>query len=390
VWQSSIKVVNVNSYQLTVFPEVVNFEAVGEAGQGKFTPILHGDGEKSTLANWIHVDTGPKMIEPEQTGEITFFVEVPKDAPPGGHYAAILVTTEPPNTNGEKLAVRTSQAVTSLLFMRVEGDVHELATIREFRTTHSFLEKPEAEFALRFENKGNVHLQPRGYILITNMWGTERGRIPINYQTHFGNVLPKSIRDFTFTWQSDFSLSDIGRYKAVATLAYGQTGSQSATATTYFWVIPLKGTLITLAVLICFITLITMMVKAYIRRMLALAGVDVSGTKKQTQMHSEEDIVPETKVRPRLKKVTAPLRSGVLDLRERLSTVEESVSIIQTIFRFVMHYKVFFISLMILIGIFVTAVLYIGRVTDEDRAYKVTTVDENGTKTILDTSAQKE
>lgn len=59
--------------------------------------------------------------------------------------------------------------------MRVEGDVQEDGGIREFRAIDSFLDTPDVTFSLRFENKGNVHLQPRGNIVITNMWGQREG-----------------------------------------------------------------------------------------------------------------------------------------------------------------------------------------------------------------------
>ena len=375
IWQSSVKVVNANAYPLTVFTEIVNFKAEGESGQGTFLPLLGEDPDKTTLATWIHAEGGPYTIAPEQSSEIPFYIEVPKDAAPGGHYAAILVSTQPPVTEGEKQpTVLTTQAVTSLFFVRVEGDVVEKGDIREFRTVHTFLEKPDAEFSLRFENKGNVHLQPLGNIVITNMWGTERGNIPINYQTHFGNVLPNSIRDFRFTWQSDFRITDIGLYKAIATLAYGDDGVKSTTATAYFWIIPVKATLITIAVLAVFISLIVWMVKSYVRRMLTLAGVDVTAQRAeavQTVTHEVEVPKPTRKQRITYRDVSAPLRDGVLDLRRELSTVDESIDVIKTVGQFIVRYKTFFISVCVLIGIFVVSVLYISRATDTDQEYTV-------------------
>ncbi len=310
IWQSSIKVVNGNAYPITIYTEVANFEATGEDGRGKFVPILNDEPGVSTLAHWITVTEGPHIIPAEQSKEISLFAEIPENAPPGGHYAAILVSTEPP-TAGEKFAVQTSQAVTSLFFVRIEGDVNESATIREFRAFKSFLQRPEAEFSLRFENKGNVHLQPRGNIIITNMWGTERGVIPVNYQTHFGNVLPKTIRDFRFSWQSDFGITDIGRYTAEVTLAYGQNGVKSTSATAHFWVIPVKTTVITLTILALFIWLIVLIVRAYVRKMLLLAGVDVD-TQSLSKDIGIKPVIPIIKpVKNTYKKVSAPLRSGV-------------------------------------------------------------------------------
>ncbi len=378
IWQSSVKVVNGNPYPLTVYAEVFNFKAVGEMGQGRFIPLAESGGDKATLAEWINLPAGPYVIPPEQTADVTFFVEVPENASPGGHYAAIQISTEPPKSTDE-LAVLTSQVVTSLLFMRVEGDMHESASIREFRAVDAFLDVPDATFSLRFENKGNVHLQPKGDIVITNMWGTERGTIPVNYQTHYGNVLPGTIRDFSFSWKSDFKMTDIGRYKAIATLGFGEDEIQNVTSVAYFWVIPIKWTLIVLAILGIFITLITLMVKAYVRRMLMLAGVDVDAQKTKEEKEKKES--PNVKTLHTYRAVAAPIRDGVLDLRTRLTTAEESLDVITTIGRFMLSYKWFFISIGVLVAIFVAVTLYISHATLENQEYEVT-VEEGVTTSV--------
>lgn len=375
VWQSTVKVVNGNKYPMTVYAEVVNFKASGETGQGKFVPILD-EGEKTTLAEWIDVSPGPYVIPPEKTKDISFIIEFPENAPPGGHYAAILITTRPPEGSTGELSVKTSQAITSLIFARIEGDVREQGSIREFRVMKPFVQIPVAEFSLRFENKGNVHLQPRGDITITNMWGTTRGTIPINYQSHFGNVLPKSIRDFRFTWQSDLSFTDIGRYKAEVTLGYGEDGVKSASSVAYFWVVPVKITLITLGILGLFITLIVWMVKAYVRRMLTLAGVSVDEVQEASKPEPKKEKIT-------YKKVSAPIRSGVLDLRQQLHAVDESIDFVTTLWRFVIEYKAFFISILFLIVIFITTAIYIGRATEENQDYRVI-IDEGDAQTVIE------
>ncbi len=382
-WQSSVKVVNGNPYELTVYAEVVNFAPEGEAGQGRFLPLITDDEDKSTIGEWISLQQGPYVIPPEQTVQIPFSIEVPADAAPGGHFAAILINTQPPEGDAGPVAVLTTQTVTALIFARIEGDIIENAAIREFSVIDSFVEKPEAEFSLRFENKGNVHLQPRGDIIITNMWGTKRGEIPINQQTHYGNVLPKSIRDFRFTWSGESSLTDIGRYKAEATLVYGEDAIQNTTAITYFWVIPVKATLITLGSLALFIYLVTWMIRLYVRRMLALAGVDVHTMEHVGTVHTLED---EHDVRlASYSVVSAPLRDGAHDLRERLSGVTEFIDMLKTLGGFVRTYKVFFFSMFILIAGFVGIVLYISDASEANRAYEVR-IKEGDSERIIHSS----
>jgi len=339
------------------------------------------------LASWININRGPYVIPPEQSKEIPFFVEVPENASPGGHFAAALIGTEPPETDN-KLIVRTSQIVTSLFFARIEGDIIEEAVIREFSVVKSFVEEPEVDFSLRFENKGNVHLIPRGVINITNMWGKERGVIPINQKTLFGNVLPDSIRDFKFSWKGEKSITEIGRYKAEVTLAYGKDGIKNISAVTYFWVIPVKGTLVTLAFVIGFLLFITWAIKLYIRRMLALAGVNTDTMNNAGTAHT---IVDEDDIRlSSYKKVSAPIRKGALDLRMRLSGVREIFEFIKTIFKFIRNYKIFFSAVTILVVGFVAVVLYISDVSTDQKGYEVTIDRVDGSTTVNSEEVIKE
>lgn len=319
IWKSAIKVINSNTYDLTVFAEVNNFQPSGEDGQGSIVPREEKVDEASsgTLADWISITHEPIHIPPEQSMEVPVTISVPPNAPPGGHFAAILIGTRPPESSGSS-EVRTSQAVTSLFFLRVAGDIQEKGSVREFSVAHIFRESPEADFTLRFQNNGNVQLQPQGDITIYNMWGTKRGSIPINKNTHFGNVLPNSIRKYHFSWKGDFSLADVGRYTAEVALVYGQEGKQTAADQTSFWVIPLKATLIFVGSLAFFIGIIFWIVRRYVRRVLQRGGYDVS-TRKEPRGISRT-------VRRVLRRGNIKIKeesSGVLDLRKRTKDTDE-------------------------------------------------------------------
>jgi hypothetical protein len=272
VWNSSIRVVNPNQYPLTVYIEPVLFTPRGEGGDGILIPESDVDESVSSLARWITVSREPIEISPEQTQNIPFTVAVPNDAPPGGHFAAFTVSTRPPEGAGKVTELRTAQVVTSLFFVRVAGEVVEAGSIRDFFPERRFVTTPTVTLSLRFENDGNVHIRPQGDILITNMWGQERGVIPINRQSHFGNVLPDSVRKFSFTWSGDLSLSDIGRYEASVTLAYGTEARQFVTSSTHFWVIPVVPVMITLSTLVSIVLLTIWLVRSYVRRMLLASG----------------------------------------------------------------------------------------------------------------------
>lgn len=358
-WSSVIRVTNPNQYELRIYTDVVNFAPQGEVGQGKFIPLKDSDTE--TLGNWINFSTDEYSIRPEQTVEIPFTIKTPQNAPPGGHYAAILIGTRSLDTGGGATLVETSQVITSLVFLGVSGEVIEEGSIREFRSVKAIAEKPEMTFELRFQNSGNVHVLPQGDIKILNMWGQERGVIPVNRQTLFGNVLPDSIRKYTFSWSGEWSLADMGRYTAVATLAYGQEGRKFVSAETSFWVIPWKVLAIILISIAAFIGLLTLAVKAYVRKMLAMAGITPE----------IRDIQNARTTRTRKVSVVAPIEEGILDLRERFHTTDTLKEKFRTLFSFVFQYKFFFFTFALIFVFILATFWYVRTASISERPYQV-------------------
>lgn len=269
-WPSSLKVVNTNETNLPIYASVMNFEASGESGNGDFFPISDESFEKkSSLGSWIEINQGPYNIPPGQSGEIPFAIRVPKDAAPGGHYAAVLVGARPFSESPQDgPSVKVSSFISALIFVRISGDIVESGMIREFSTDKAWYESPDAKITLRFENTGNVHIQPQGSIVISDIWGREAVKIPVNDKTDLGNVLPKSIRKFEFSWQGKEGVSSFGRYKAEATLGYGKDVKQNSTRITYFWVVPLKEILTVLGGVIAVAIFMVWRIKKYIRRTL--------------------------------------------------------------------------------------------------------------------------
>jgi hypothetical protein len=347
-WSSSLKIVNTNPYDVTYYTSVVNFQPSGESGTGIFEPVIADFGTTSlsarTLAQWIALAPDPVTATRGQSIEIPFTIRVPHDAEPGGHYAAVLVGTKPPAVTESGSRVSVSSYVSSLFFVKVAGDVVEEARIREFVSDRAFYESPEATFLLRFENLGSVHVRPAGDIVIYNMWGKERGRVAINQKTNFGNVLPKSIRRYTFDWSGEFSPLDIGRYSAMVTLAYGSDARRTVTATTYFWVVPVVPVAATVGGVVGFILLFAYLIRRYVRRVIEL----------ERGVHASESFEPERFDPPPLPltALTRPLREGVVDLRRVAFDPVESASVDQrpirdqknsiSVSQFLAKYRLFF------------------------------------------------
>ncbi len=377
-WRSTLRVINVNDYDLTVYIDVVNFLPQGESGDGRFVPISE-DGAGSTLAEWFKITKEAVVIPREQSVEVPFSVFVPEDASPGGHFAAILVGTRPPDPEAGQAKVQTAQVVTSLFFARVSGDIIENGSIREFVARDYYLERPEVTLDLRFENKGNVHLQPQGDIKIYNLWGQERGVIPINQASQFGNVLPESIRNFTFSWKGEWSIADIGRYTAVASLAYGTEARQFTTAETNFWVIPFKLLFSVLLFVAIFISVLIWLVRIYVRYTLRLAGIDVN---KFDQQRNIEQLNLRKKEIKHKTIFIASIKSALADIQNQLRLSYTKTEKIKVLYNSLIKYKLILAALIFVLVSFVIIVWYIGSANTSHRGFEVVYVNSDANVTL--------
>lgn len=379
-WRSNLKVINTNDFDLTVYGSPVNFIPRGEGGQGDFVPVPESEQFGSTLAEWVTLEQASITIPAGSSAQLPFIVSVPEDAAPGGHFAAILVSTQPPVFEGESASLRTTQVVSSLFFLRVAGDVIESGSIRSFTAENTYSANPETSIELRFENTGNVHLRPQGDIVISNMWGRERGRIPVNYNTSFGNSLPNSIRKYEFAWSKDFSISDIGRYKAEIALAYGSENRQFATRTAAFWVIPTKGLFITFTFIVFFFAFIIWVVRMYIRRMFAIAGFDpeIHGAAIQKKSLSTRTAMDTSSLELdiRTPRVSDPVTVGIIDLKQHLARAPQLGQKIYEVFLFGIEYKKLLLSILVTIGLVILIVLFVGGAISDETAYNVTVGSE--------------
>jgi hypothetical protein len=325
-WPSSIKVTNNSMKAIKVFPQAIDFKSGDNGGvefifsQNNSTDDINAV-KKFSLSQWLKISGEQVEIQPNQSVEIPFAIELPADVEPGGHYAAIVIGNK---SAGEiqGSGIKISSMVASLILLNVAGDVAEGGRIRQFSTDKNFYENPAVNFTLRFENTGNVHLQPKGEIKIYNMFGSEKGNIQINHNNNFGHVLPQSIRKWNFDWSLPNKISNMGRYKASLILSYGATNKEAVSQDIYFWVINFKVVGIILGSLLLFIFLIILLVKRSIKKAVSRTARELSLTMPSpTSIVVESEKLPtktENKTEGDLKPENKERKQNVVDLKSMM------------------------------------------------------------------------
>jgi len=223
-----------------------------------------------------------------------------------------------------------------------------------------------------------VHLVPQGEIVITNMWGKVRGKIAINEQNTFGNVLPKSTRKFEFNWQGEPSPFEVGRYEALATLAYGADSRQTVYRSTYFWVVPMKPVIAIVGGLTLFIWFLMWSVRRYIRKALALEGARLGlADTPQTQRIptrnqvpgkvSEQPVITFAVLRRPLVETSIDLRRATESARKTENGAAPKVSFA----KWLKYYRAYIIFFVVLIIGFSLIGWYFVEVFQSERTYQV-------------------
>jgi hypothetical protein len=204
-------------------------------------------------------------------------ITLPKTAAFGYYYAVVFSRADaPPQTNGRQNILVGSTAVLVLIDVDAPG-AHRTANIKSFTVNKHFFEFMPADFAIKIHNSGNVHLVPTGNVFIKRGSKTVA---TLHVNAPAGNVLPKSNRIFTTSWDDGFPVyttreagnqvvldSDgkavkylkwdfskgsklrIGHYTAHALLAYDDGKIDvPLEATVSFWVIPWRLILLGIAI----------------------------------------------------------------------------------------------------------------------------------------------
>lgn len=258
--ENIIKINNPTSSIVEVYPKVMNFSSRGENGDPTFSSATD-EGQQYSLANWISFSDAKLALTPEQDIEFKYTISVPTNAEPGGHYGVVFFVSEPPEVSESQTQVAISSMLGSLILVKVPGDIKEELILREFSSNVFYLKMP-ANLTTRIENIGNIHLKPRGDIVIKNMFGSQKTTLDVNPKK--GNILPESIRRF----DTDFSGSkfSIGRYSANLNVQYGE-GNKTLSGKLTFWVIPWWFIVIFVLVITLIIILIVRARKKKERRM---------------------------------------------------------------------------------------------------------------------------
>lgn len=268
VLEGELMVTNENGGRQTYYISTRNVIGMNDTGTPSFSDE-HSD-DPLEVATWIKPLLDSVTLDVGESIQVPYRIEIPENASPGSYFGAFFVTREAETVTQTGAGVGFH--VASLVNLRVNGDANEDILFREFFTNKSFFTKPNVLFTARIDNTGTVHQRPRGFITIKDVFGNDVGSVTFN--DNAGAILPRNDRVFETTWTSDsFAL---GRYTAIASVLYGDTGKKTVNKEVNFWVVPLRELGIVFGGIVFVLLAFMYGIKRYIRNALSRAGQNVN------------------------------------------------------------------------------------------------------------------
>ena len=227
-----LKVFNNTDQDLIFTANVRDFIVEDTIGTPEFLPA-NTLSDKYSAAAWIGVTPSTFTVKPHQQQELNYYIGVPANARPGGHYAAVTYTPSVSiGVSGTGASVNTQAG--SLFYIQVNGPIHEQALVSKF-FANPFQEYGPVNILTQLKNLGDLHITPQGTITVTGLFFNQTQNLP----TH--NIFPEAARDFSNTFGQSLM---IGPYKAVLLASYGTANNLPLMATVSFWVFPWRVTLV--------------------------------------------------------------------------------------------------------------------------------------------------
>jgi hypothetical protein len=225
--EGTTKVVNDSNVPLTFNLTVQDFTVTNNLG----TPNIVQKGilnNKYSASNWITISPRVFTLKPQEKQIVNYYIQVPADARPGGHYAAIVYAPLSPQQTGATGGIVNSE-IGALFYVTVNGPVNESAKVTKF-FTNLFQEYGPVNILTEITNYGDLHITPKGTITVTGLFFNKTQNLKES------NIFPGGVaRQFTNTFGQTLML---GRYKAELLASYGKNNNLPLMATLYFWIIP--------------------------------------------------------------------------------------------------------------------------------------------------------
>lgn len=146
-------------YKTVVYPYSVSGE--------EYTVDFDTQSDWSRIVEWTTLENDTGVLKPNDKQWINFVVEVPQNAPGGGQYMMLGVSSDAPFENTGNFAVQNIYEMGSVVYAEIEGDITHGGRILN-NNVPAFVTADIPHVSTRVTNTGNVHETAKVTISVKN------------------------------------------------------------------------------------------------------------------------------------------------------------------------------------------------------------------------------
>ena len=197
---STLQFKNSSSIPLPVTMQVQVFGAYGSTGQAAISQPKAGD----ISTSWVSFSPSTFTAQPNVWTSVKMTIKLPKTASLGYYYAVIFKPTIPNATpTARSTSIKGSNAILVLVDSS-SGNEKRSINVQSFTASKHVYEYLPVNFTVTLHNSGNIYLAPSGDIFISRHSDISHTIATIPVNPNGANILPKSNRVFTSSWNDGF------------------------------------------------------------------------------------------------------------------------------------------------------------------------------------------
>ncbi len=258
VYNGSVKIFN-PSYATEDFEYKAEVTPYGVIGND-YTADLLSESDRTAISKWIKIEEPTGTIKPDESKEVKFTITVPENAPAGGQYATIEISSNKEDSNSDGVSIQNVFGMASIIYADIDGETVHEGKILENNVPSFVLNNPVTISAL-LNNNGNVHETATFTVTVSDVF-TGRVILPTDENTgvYSEYIMPETTR---FTEREVSDLPALGIVKINQTINYN---GEVSTVEKNVFICPIWFLILIILTLAAIITSIVLLIKRHRRK----------------------------------------------------------------------------------------------------------------------------
>lgn len=192
--------------------EISPYSVIGE----DYTADLITQNNRSQISKWIKIENPTGTLKPNDVTKVNFTITVPENAPAGGQYAALLVSSADNNVSNNGITINNVFEMASLIYANVTGKMIHEGEVSEILVPGFITNTPITTNTI-VKNNGNSHEFAEIAIEVKNLFNETV--YPVSGESGITSeiIMPETTRLIT---RNINDVSPLGVYHVTETVNY--------------------------------------------------------------------------------------------------------------------------------------------------------------------------